>query len=85
MTLSELIIHVGDQNIAFQNLLRDTVSMNSEKRRSSITFAADPVLVANLTACQITGDQPKFTPLVIWLPTERLPDEFKSSTKQKGS
>lgn len=41
MKLSELILHVGDENVSFQDLIQSSTSINSGKKDGKITFSTD--------------------------------------------
>jgi hypothetical protein len=73
MKLSELIAYVGDDHVQFQNLQQSLVGVNTGKKDGKITFATDRAKTLNLAACCVTGGQPDFIGLIVWLPRERTP------------
>lgn len=69
MTLSELIEHVGNENVEMQYLTEGKLDMQAGKRDGSVTFWTGLDKVHDL----MSGER-KYTGIVIWLPTERLPN-----------
>lgn len=67
MKMSELILAVGDENVVFQNLLNDAVTIDKTKRGTKITFYTDAVQSEEL----MFGDS-KNIGLVLWLPRDRV-------------
>lgn len=65
--MSELILAVGDENVVFQNLLNDAVTIDKTKRGTKITFYTDAVQSEEL----MFGDS-KNIGLVLWLPRDRV-------------
>lgn len=68
MKLSELIEHVGDDNIVFQNLDSDADGCEIKKGVGRFTFRTDPAHVKE----RVTGN-PSHVAFVVWIPRERLP------------
>lgn len=71
MPISELIKRYGDGEIEVQNLFNDKTAMNSGKDGSTITFATRPDIVTHFMACDLMGDKPTKTALVIWMDTAK--------------
>lgn len=68
MKLSELIAHVGDENIQIQNVLNCADSVNLSKGVTKITFGTNAI-----SALDVMNDTVKKVGLVIWLPKDRMP------------
>ncbi len=69
MKLSELIAHVGDDNIQVQGLNSSFVRGTVKTKDGEITFATDREKVMAL--CGV-GEQ-KYRGMIIWLPIDKLP------------
>lgn len=69
MKLSELILHVGDDNIECQLLGTSLVSAKLAKNDGEITFATDQAKVRALTG--IGKETHKC--MIVWLPIDKLP------------
>lgn len=78
MTISELIDHVGDENVEIQWLNMNLIEAKLDKGRAWIKFATDPAKVQAM-AC----DTEKHFGLVVWLPRDKMPDF--SEEKGEGS
>lgn len=72
MKLSELIEHVGDDNVQVQWIRESFVSAESRKGDGEITFATDGGKVIGFTE----GNDSEFVGLVVWLPRQRLPERM---------
>lgn len=68
MTISELIEHVGNENIEFQRLDQGRLDLNAGKHDGRITFWTGLDKVTDL----MNGSN-RFVGLVVWLPAERMP------------
>ena len=68
MTLSELIEHVGNENVEFQRLDQGDLNMSLGKRDGQVTFHTGIDKVSDLMA----GSK-RFVGLVVWLPSDRMP------------
>jgi hypothetical protein len=69
MKMSELILAVGDDNVAFQNLINDMDAINVTRRGTKISFFTDP---ANLQLHELLpGGKSKKIALVLWLPRDK--------------
>jgi hypothetical protein len=76
MKLSELILHVGDENLGIQNLDAALLRAQVRKRDGEITFATERTHVL-----QRGLDQPvTHIAFVVWLPVDRLPENLKPKT-----
>lgn len=81
MKLSELIQHVGDDNVCLQNILHSSAEITTGKKDARIAFYTDNGKARDLIN-QIGGNQQgKWTALVVWLPTEKLPDVKEPNNK----
>jgi hypothetical protein len=69
MKLSELIQHVGDDNVVLQNIMHSSPTLRLCEKDGQITFCTDKGKVR-----QLMHADSAWTALVVWLPTERLPD-----------
>lgn len=67
MKLSELILAVGDENILFQNLLNDAVSVDKTKHGTKVTFYTDGIHAEEM----LNGGKTKNIGLVVWLPRDK--------------
>lgn len=72
MTLSELIAHVGDEHVLIQNLDNDADGCEVRGGVGRFTFRTDPQHVID----RMRQGAPTHTALVLWLPKERLPNDF---------
>lgn len=78
MKLSKLIEHVGDENVVLQNIMHSSPSLRVCKHDGQVTFCTDKAKVRDLI--QQTGGvggfvaSGKWTALVVWIPTDKLPD-----------
>lgn len=68
MKMSELILAVGDDNVKFQNLLNDALTIEKTKAGTKIVFYTDGVQAEELLGKGIT----KNVGLVLWLPRDRV-------------
>lgn len=73
MKLSELIQHVGDDNVILQNILHSSPTMNVGKKDGRITFSTDRQKTGDLCTQGATGQKGQWTALVVWIPTDKLP------------
>lgn len=73
MKLSELIQHVGDENVVIQNIMHSSCTMNVGKSEGRITFSTDKAKTSDLCQQGATGQKGQWTALVLWLPTDKLP------------
>jgi hypothetical protein len=74
MKLSELIAKVGDENVKFQNLDLDIVKAGITSAGGQICFATDERHVIERTQ---TESATSYLGLVLWIPRNKLPPEFK--------
>jgi hypothetical protein len=80
MKMSELVLAVGDENIRFQNLLNDAVSIDMTPNGSKITFYTDELDPADLmdrSNCKTVG-------LVLWLPKDRVDAAIAAATRAEN-
>lgn len=78
MKLSELIAFVGDDNVEFQNLGANIVNAVATKDRGDkITFMGPPGHGIDAALGASSGIKSKYVGLVVWLPREKLPQEFQ--------
>lgn len=68
LSLSDLILAVGNENIVWQRLDEAITSATRHKGRASVTFSTDQLNLNEI----ITGDYKK-RGLIVWLPVEKLP------------
>ena len=66
MKMSELILAVGDENVVFQNLLKDAHSIDQTKHGTKITFYTDAISPVEMMG----GGATKKMGLVLWLPRD---------------
>lgn len=72
MKLSELIKHVGDENIELQWLNEGNLDLHAGKRDGSVKFYTGVDKVQSL----MNGNS-QFFGIVLWLPREKMPESFK--------
>lgn len=77
MKLSEMILHVGDENVTIQNLASDMTQFTSGKKDSKITFCTSKENGQQLARHAATGKKPDMIGLVVWLPRNKLPEELQ--------
>jgi len=75
MSLSELLAKVGDEHLQFQTLSSSFKSANAGKKDGTITFYTEKEKVFDMGA-----EKPKFTCLIVWVPSDRL-QEAKEESK----
>ncbi len=68
MKLCELILHVGYENVKFQNVQTSMDSVNYTPKGTKITFGTDVIKSSDL----ISGEW-EYVGLVVWLPRNKLP------------
>ena len=68
MKLSELIAHVGDDNVQFQ-MLAESVESARVSKNSSISFFTDRQKVEELD-----NVESEYVGMVVWLPRKRMPE-----------
>lgn len=73
MKLSELIQHVGDDNVVLQNILASSPSINAGKQDGRISFYTDRSKACDLAQQAALGCSGRWTGLVVWLPSDKLP------------
>ena len=69
MKLSELIKHVGDENIQLQWLSGSVVSAEASSDRSEITFATDYDKAIGFSV----EPHSDYVGVVVWLPRNKMP------------
>ena len=69
MKLSELIAHVGDENVQMQNLSRDFDEAKVRGTKAQISFHTDPEKVMDMHL----GPESEWHGIILWLPRKRLP------------
>lgn len=79
MTLSELIEHVGNENVEFQMLDRNTKNIKAAQKGkdAEITF-----VTSDEKALDTMTGRNRFCGMILWLPRERMP---KPATETEGS
>ena len=75
MKLSELIEHVGDDNIGFQNLDHDTAEAEMSGGVGRITFRTDPQHVK-----ERAFGEASHVALVLWIPKDKLPEDMEEAS-----
>lgn len=80
MKLSEIINHVGDENLQVQNIMQSSPTVRKMKREASVVFYTDTAKGNDLMN-QMMGREGKWTGLVVWIPTERLPVPSEQNTE----
>ncbi len=68
MKLSELIQHVGDENVELQNLEVSMLGFEKRGLNTEITFGTTAV-----SAEELMIGKPPLLGLVIWIPRDKLP------------
>jgi hypothetical protein len=81
MKLSKLIEHVGDDNVVLQNILHSSAEITTGKKDGRIAFYTDNGKARDLINQIGRNEKGKWTALVVWLPTERLPDVKEQNTE----
>lgn len=81
MKLSELILAVGDENVAFQNLDRSAHSIDKTKSGTKITFYTDAVQAEEW----LGNGQTKKLGLVVWLPRDRVYEAVAAQGIEAGT
>lgn len=71
MTLSELIAAYGDDRVQFQNLDQSLISLDMNKKRTSITFG---------TEMRATFDGTEKLGLIVWLDRDWVAEITKKPT-----
>jgi hypothetical protein len=68
MSITELLQHVGAENVQLQNLADSLVKAQLKKNDGEITFATDRNTVQDmvLNRCDKVG-------LILWIPKDKLP------------
>lgn len=72
MKLSELIQHVGDENVLLQNLEHDMTKVSGPY----ITFGTSRQNAEDLKYSGITGVKPRKIGIVVWIPRDLMPAEL---------
>lgn len=72
MKLSEMLAKIGDDNITFQVLTNSVASVNNGKKDSKIAFFTDLEKGYDLAKAVATDHKPKFTGLIVWIPTAEM-------------
>lgn len=70
MTLTQIAIGVGDENVEVQALHESFVSARVNGQGATIAFATHPHKVRDLDR-----DKPDFVCLILWLPRNKIPAE----------
>lgn len=73
MKLSEMIQHVGDDYVIVQNIIQSSPEINECKKDGRVAFYTDKDKARDLIQQCALGDKGRWTALVLWLPTARLP------------
>lgn len=78
MKLSELIQHVGDDNVHIQSLAGSITSGTKNKTEAKITFATDLTRGGGGAMHHAaTGIKPEWIGLIVWLPKSKMPKELQ--------
>ncbi len=77
MTLSELIKHVGDENVQMQNLAASLIGFEKRGHHTEITFGTEAV-----SAIELMTNSTPLMGLVIWLPRDKLPNKNETEGKK---
>ncbi|QYY35286.1 hypothetical protein [Ruficoccus sp. ZRK36] len=72
MKLSDLIQHVGDENVECQIVSQSLISAKVKKGMGELTIATDQAKVMNLGGI----GRAKHVGLLVWLPADRLPTDI---------
>lgn len=85
MKLSKLIEHVGNENVEMQNIMHSSPTLRVCKHDGQVTFCTEKAKVRDLIqqTCGVGGfvASGKWTALVLWVPTDRLPDVKEQNTE----
>ncbi len=73
MKLSEVIAHVGDDHVEFQDLGADMVEWQRKKDGAKVSFMTDPAKSQDVAA-----GRGKWLGLVVWIETSRLPESVRA-------
>jgi hypothetical protein len=73
MSITELMQHVGDENVQLQNLESSLIRAQMKKDDGEITFATDRDKVGALAGI----GQKTHLGLVVWLPIDKLPENLR--------
>ncbi|EIP99359.1 hypothetical protein OpiT1DRAFT_03873 [Opitutaceae bacterium TAV1] len=77
MKMSELIQHIGDENIQCQTLLRSLINVSLQKDIGRITFFTEQSKASQLARAAYTDTKPDMIGIVIWFPRNRLPESMQ--------
>ena len=77
MKLSELIQHIGADNVEIQTISSSLIRANLKAKDGEVTFATDREKVSAI--CGV-GKQTHMG-LILWLPIDRLPEEMRPMEK----
>ncbi len=77
MKLSELIAHIGDDNVFLQNLQSSFLRGSICSSDAEITFSTEKDRGQQLLDAGASGRKPDHVGLVLWLPRERLPEGMR--------
>lgn len=78
MSITELMQHVGAENISLQNLADSLVKADLKKNDGEITFATDRGIVHDMML-----GRSKLVGLIVWLPKDKMP-AAESGQNAKG-
>lgn len=73
MSISDLIKHVGDDNVTVQNVMQSSPQITSGKSDGRITFYTDKQKCQDLMTQAATSSKGQWTALVLFIPTDKLP------------
>jgi hypothetical protein len=76
MKLTELIAHVGDENVSVQNLAKNMAQFKKGKRDSTISFFTSHSN-GQAIAKEAAGMKSDVVALVVWIPRDKLPEDMQ--------
>lgn len=71
--LSELILHVGDENVLVQSVSECSIGVRERKGSTEITIGTHAVTVRDV----MFPKDAKMRGMLIWLPVDKLPENLR--------
>jgi len=73
MKLSELILHVGDENVQIQNIEESCLGAKMIRGGTKLTIGTNAVSPKDI----LFPKQAKMRGIIVWMPVEKLPENLR--------
>lgn len=81
MKLSDLIKHIGDDNVLMQNVMHSSPDIKCGKKDGIISFSTDKAKAQDLINQAAFGERGGWTALVVWMRNEDIAGAEQAGSK----